>query len=587
MDNAPIKTLLLTDSATVNRVIKSALNSDRYELVEVTSKDKGFFEAIVDAKPDLVILRTVLENGNGLQVCDRIRGEESLKATRIVFLSGDSKVREQAIHHRADQFLTMPFTPQDVGKALQPLFVQKTRLLYVDDSDIFHKIVTPAFREEGYLVYEAWDGREAIELVDSEDIDVIVSDVEMPTMDGITMCSSIKGSMERDIPILLLTSETSDAGIQRGFDAGADDYLIKPVVIPELLSRVKRMLNASHGRMRPERILVVDDSEMIRSMVGTALRSNGFKVDDAEHGAAALVKLMEAEYQLMVTDYEMPHMDGVELVSRQRQRETSGRKLPIIFATQRNSQTDQVKMRSLGIQAYVAKPFTSDRIVAEVERVLAEARLEERRAVMREYFSEATIHSAQTENNEKNMGEDQFRTALSVGIARLDQIQQELAAPELVSLVNTFFDHMLQAVQPYRLTIESLGGDGILALVGRDDDDALRAARAALAFAQAAEGFAKKVNRDVQVQVAVHSGHMMLANLGSRFHQRRFTALGETLDVLRRLRCMAPLNGVLVSDTTLKMVRDKVSVRPLDPYVNRERNLILPTVQLNAVTWKE
>src|SRR4029079_1176814 len=121
--------------------------------------------------------------------------------------------------------------------------------------------------EAGYDVIVASDGEEGLATCRAELPDLLLSDVEMPRRDGFSLCKTIKSDPKTErIPVILCTSlgETSD--LERGFDAGADDYLVKPVIAEELISRLKAILAQTMPSVR-EKILVVDDSAAIRHLV--------------------------------------------------------------------------------------------------------------------------------------------------------------------------------------------------------------------------------------------------------------------------------------------------------------------------------
>jgi CheY-like chemotaxis protein len=204
---------------------------------------------------------------------------------------------------------------------------------------------------------------------------VIVCAVEMPRLDGYELCKAVKASPRwQRISVILASSHNDDHVIVRGFDAGADDYLTKPIMMSELLSRVLRMVLGT-AAIRPGRLLLVDDSQLFRKMVVQALRTHGFQVDEAVSGIDALDRLEEQQYSLLLTDVEMAEMDGIALARAIRAHPDLSN-LPIIALSGNESRADVVRVRSAGVQAFLAKPFQSDRLLAEVERVLAQDRLE-------------------------------------------------------------------------------------------------------------------------------------------------------------------------------------------------------------------
>lgn len=114
------------------------------------------------------------------------------------------------------------------------------KILVVDDEALLVKGIRFNLQNEGYDVITGSDGMEAVELVQQQNPDLVVLDVMMPIMDGMTACSKIREFS--DVPIILLTAKTDDLDKLMGFDHGADDYLTKPFNILELKARIRALL---------------------------------------------------------------------------------------------------------------------------------------------------------------------------------------------------------------------------------------------------------------------------------------------------------------------------------------------------------
>ena len=114
------------------------------------------------------------------------------------------------------------------------------KILVVDDEALLVKGIRFNLQNEGYQVITGSDGLEAVQLVQEEHPDLVILDVMMPNMDGMTACSKIREFS--DVPIILLTAKTEDMDKLMGFDHGADDYLTKPFNILELKARIRALL---------------------------------------------------------------------------------------------------------------------------------------------------------------------------------------------------------------------------------------------------------------------------------------------------------------------------------------------------------
>ena len=114
------------------------------------------------------------------------------------------------------------------------------KILVVDDEALLVKGIRFNLQNEGYEVFTGSDGLEAIQLVQEKKPDLVILDVMMPNLDGMTACGKIREFS--DVPIILLTAKTDDMDKLMGFDHGADDYITKPFNILELKARIRALL---------------------------------------------------------------------------------------------------------------------------------------------------------------------------------------------------------------------------------------------------------------------------------------------------------------------------------------------------------
>ena len=120
---------------------------------------------------------------------------------------------------------------------------QQPVVLVADDEEDILELIVFRLEHSGYTVLQAHDGAEALELARSAQPDLAVLDVMMPKMDGFELTRRLREDEATSrMPIILLTARTQEADIQRGFDAGADDYIRKPFSPQELRSRVQAIL---------------------------------------------------------------------------------------------------------------------------------------------------------------------------------------------------------------------------------------------------------------------------------------------------------------------------------------------------------
>ncbi len=131
-------------------------------------------------------------------------------------------------------------------------------MLVVDDEPAVRESLERSLRFEGYEVTLAGDGEQALAAVAEVDPDVVVLDVLMPRMDGLQTCRQLR-ARGTSVPILMLTARDGVADRVVGLDAGADDYLVKPFALEELLARLRALLRRRPGESEGDDALVFGD----------------------------------------------------------------------------------------------------------------------------------------------------------------------------------------------------------------------------------------------------------------------------------------------------------------------------------------
>lgn len=116
----------------------------------------------------------------------------------------------------------------------------KSRVLVADDEDRIRRLIRMYLEKEDFTIEEAGDGQEALDLALKNDYDLILLDIMMPEMDGIEVCQEIR--LEKTTPIIMLTAKGEESNRIQGFEAGADDYIVKPFSPREVILRAKAVL---------------------------------------------------------------------------------------------------------------------------------------------------------------------------------------------------------------------------------------------------------------------------------------------------------------------------------------------------------
>ncbi|MEN3317376.1 MAG: two-component system, OmpR family, response regulator QseB [Mycobacterium sp.] len=197
--------------------------------------------------------------------------------------------------------------------AWQALWVDERRpaptLLIVEDDCVLSEMLADLFSNEGYLVDVAHDGQQGLHRGLTGSYDAMIVDRGLPVMDGSELVAVLR-SRGIATPALLLTARGSVADRVEGLDSGAQDYLVKPFEIPELLARVRALLRRPDGRSTL-RVGGLCLDRLTRKVSGSALDGDG--VDLSEREAALLAVLMSAPRQVFTRGQLLDAVfDGVD-----------------------------------------------------------------------------------------------------------------------------------------------------------------------------------------------------------------------------------------------------------------------------------
>ena len=122
-------------------------------------------------------------------------------------------------------------------------------LLFIEDDDGIRLALRLALEDEGYVVHEAASGQAGLDAFRAHDVDLVLLDLRLPDMSGFDVCRSLRA--ESIVPIIIITAQTDTYDMVAGLEAGADDYVTKPVIPKELAARIRALLRRVHLQETP------------------------------------------------------------------------------------------------------------------------------------------------------------------------------------------------------------------------------------------------------------------------------------------------------------------------------------------------
>ena len=249
------------------------------------------------------------------------------------------------------------------------------RILVVDDDDRIRTLLIDTLSALGYNSLGAKDGDEALSLLLTEKLDLVITDVRMPKLNGLALLKNIKNQNPL-MPVLIITGYNLAFAKERALENGADGFLAKPFRIGKIEELIQKALGIKtvipdEKPYRLKKILVVDDDEELRNMLLEVLSSLDYFPIGVEDGEQALSQLKIQDFDLVISDIRMPNMDGLTLLKNVKQ---TSPELPVVMITGFPSTCPVQKAMQEGADGYLAKPFRIEKIDQLMRDILYEER---------------------------------------------------------------------------------------------------------------------------------------------------------------------------------------------------------------------
>jgi two-component system cell cycle response regulator len=277
------------------------------------------------------------------------------------------------------------------------------RVLVVDDISANLKLLEVRLNAEYFEVVTASNGPEALEACERNQCDIVLLDVMMPGMDGFEVARRLKANpATHHIPIIMVTALDQPSDRVRGLEAGADDFLTKPVNDIALIARVRSLVRlkmvTDELRMRAvtsseigvtdnafeaaqdsgvnARILVVDERKSSIDRIETALSSQ-HTIEVVENPHEALLRAAEGNFDLLMLSLEFKNFDGLRLVGQVRSLERT-RHVPILLVTDPGEDARLLRGLDLGANDYVLRTADKNELIARVRSQVRRKRYAEK-----------------------------------------------------------------------------------------------------------------------------------------------------------------------------------------------------------------
>ena len=274
MDNNSVKKtkiLIIEDEHSLVDLLSTKLKKEGFE-VEFSYDGEAGYKKALEWKPDIILLDIVMPKMDGYEVLEKMK-ENDIKIPVIIISNSGQPVEIEKTKKlgAVDHLIKTEFSPLDVLKKVRacvknggkpaidssgmgvliPREDSKARklgvkVLLVEDDAFLREICSKKLTKEGYTVYEAIDGGQAIEGVKQIKPDIILLDIILPAIDGFQILNEIKSNPDKAIskvPVIMLSNLGQDDDIKKAMDMGADDYLVKAhFTTEEIVSKIKKIM---------------------------------------------------------------------------------------------------------------------------------------------------------------------------------------------------------------------------------------------------------------------------------------------------------------------------------------------------------
>ncbi|RZA26673.1 MAG: response regulator [Proteobacteria bacterium] len=265
--------LIVEDSETQALALAFILEKEGMESVIVPDSDKAL-KLLMTESFDGAIIDFHLPYTKGDELCRRIRQNVGTRSLPLVMLTAETSVEVSIINSGADVYVSKPIDSEILIMRLNALIskagrtpsalpiigtsLRQAKILAVDDSPTYLAYLVGLLVEEGYQVFQAGSGEEAIEFVKRESFDAVIIDLVMPGIDGIQVCKEIsilQNPAADPIVMLLLTAHEDKAEMTRGLAAGADDFVGKSSDLTVLKARIRALVRRKFLQDENKRII--------------------------------------------------------------------------------------------------------------------------------------------------------------------------------------------------------------------------------------------------------------------------------------------------------------------------------------------
>ncbi len=331
------------------------------------------------------------------------------------------------------------------------------------------------------------------------------------------------------------------------------------------------------------RVVLVDDSAIAKAFVAEGLTSLGYHVTAFDDPLLALDFIATEVPDIVVSDLNMPGIDGAELCRRVKA-STAGQ-LPVIILTADDSERALVGLRA-GADDYIRKGTSMEELAARIDVIVRRTTATERmKKLFARYTSDAVVDEILRAGDVVLSGEKREVTVLFADLRNFTSIAEALPAEQVMNALNDVLGRFADAVLTCGGTLDKFLGDGLMAVFGAPvahEDDPRRALTAATQMVEAARVRNATAGALVlEVGIGINTGPVIAGSLGNE-RRMEYTCIGDTVNVASRLCSIAGPGEILLGGGTHALLDKTARLEPLPPVQLKGKSQVVPVYRANA-----
>jgi len=462
-----IDLLIVDDDISILETIRDVFQDRGYNVAMVEDGRRAI-KLVSRRHFDVILMDIRMPGITGLDTYKEVK--KLIPTAAVIMMTGDSKEElvKKALEEGAYAVIYKPFNVKKVIKMVEEA-LKKPVILIVDDRIEDRETLRDILSGKGYRVVMANDGFEAVSLAEKGSFDVILLDIKMPGMNGVTTMERIK-EFRPEAGIIMMTAYSMEEFVEDSLRKGAYTCLFKPIDVEKMMEAIGKVQDLSKKYRKEEQveILVVDDDPNYRETVADILEDEGYRVSKVETGTASLEEVNKKFFNVALVDFKLADITGLDLA---KQIKAIDRDTYIILVTGHASLETALKAIEMReeIYSYVVKGGGRD--PGQLKWTIKSA-LREQRLTWDKIKAETELRRANRRLEELSITDD--LTGIYNRRHFYEKLSQETARAQrhrhLLSLLMFDVDHF----KSYNDTRGHLAGNKILERVGRIVSEEIR-----------------------------------------------------------------------------------------------------------------